>query len=216
MMKQIILLFILMVSSAPVFAVESDLISNTSRNINSSRDGYNLPEYDVAGRNQWSRKFNAQSSASKKNNAPALTIINEPYMPAMPVASSSNLNHMGQGQLHSQPQSLLISDDTPTNISPAPVKADIVTTMPLSEPVKTVDTWRARKGESLYQVLNRWSDRAGTKMTWSSIKSPKLPKNVSYVGTYQDAVTHVMKVAGADGMNSEWNAAPMPKDIASP
>lgn len=203
-----ILLLILFVFIGAKAQAENNTIDKRV-NSSSTQDRYNLPEYDTF----YKRSFFRQTNRVQKD-APALTIINEPYPP---MDRTNNLVHMGRGNVvdAQQPQSLLISDDTPTDISPPPVKADMVTMEPAvsQAPEKIVETWRARKGESLYQVLNRWSERAGTRMTWSSVKSPKLTKNISFVGTYQDAVTHAMKVAGAQDMNSEWDKSP---DVASP
>jgi hypothetical protein len=185
-MKKMVLMLCCFVIAGPAIAENNTLEKRV--NSSSTQDRYKLPEYKGTLKMQVKSEI---AQAKKKPNTPALTIINEPYNPQ--IISME------------QPQSLLIRDDVPTDVTPAPMKADMVT-MGSPEIIKTVETWRGRKGESLYQVLNRWSDRAGTKVTWSSMKSPRLDKDISYVGNYQDAVTYAMKTTGASGMVSEWNA----------
>lgn len=55
------------------------------------------------------------------------------------------------------------------------------------------ETWRARKGELLKDILKRWSDREGKDFVWSAAESPKISKEFSFVGTYEDAVARLMK-----------------------
>lgn len=59
-------------------------------------------------------------------------------------------------------------------------------------PKERFDTWRARKGENLKDVLARWSEREGTDFTWAAYESPKIGTDFSFVGEYGDAVTKLM------------------------
>ncbi len=63
---------------------------------------------------------------------------------------------------------------------------------PIPVPAERVDTWRARKGESMRDILKRWSDRAGTEFVWTAAESPKITDEFSYMGTFQDATTKLM------------------------
>lgn len=60
-------------------------------------------------------------------------------------------------------------------------------------PVARTDTWRARQGEVLKDVLKRWSDRAGNDFIWTAAESPKVSREFSYMGTFENAVAGLMQ-----------------------
>ncbi len=203
-MKQILLIIVMMVVATPALAVTSKPMMGA--NDASYIDPYKLPSYNNLKLNApWDNK-NKQSSGTKTKltkmpSVPALTIINEPYMPQNNVLQSDiKFNEILND--NSKLRSLTIIDDKPTDITPAPLKADIIAP---SEPIKITETWRARRGESLYQVLTRWSERAGTKLNWTSMSAPRLPQDVSFVGSYEDAVAHVLKISDVNNIKPEWN-----------
>ncbi len=202
-MKQILLMIIMVMIATPALAVTSKPIMGA--NDASYIDPYKLPSYNNLKLNApWDNKNKQSNRNTKLNkipNTPALTIINEPYMPQN-IAPQSDINFNEILSDNSKPKSLTIIDDKPTDITPAPLKADIIVP---SEPIKITETWRARRGESLYQVLTRWSDRAGTKLNWTSMSAPRLPQDVSFVGSYEDAVAHALKISGANGVKPDWN-----------
>lgn len=173
-MKFLILIIAITIFASTNFATAKDNTINGANKI----DPYNMPTYNkLKIDNPWLRNKTKESVAKPVNsNTPALTIINEPYMPfeKPPV------------------QSLTIRDNQPTDLTPMPLTADIVTAQP-----KTTETWRARKGESLHSVLSRWSERSETKITWSSFNSPNLPRDVSFIGSYENAVNELIKISGA-------------------
>ncbi|PZP55751.1 MAG: hypothetical protein DI586_05865 [Micavibrio aeruginosavorus] len=83
-------------------------------------------------------------------------------------------------------------------------------------PVERIDTWRARQGELLKDVLARWADREQTEFIWTAAESPKVSKEFSYVGKFDGAVTRLMaqdagtlKTKFADDV-PEVPAAPLP------
>ena len=78
-------------------------------------------------------------------------------------------------------------------------------------PEERQDTWRARKGEKLKEVLKRWSDRADTEFAWTAAESPVIKSEFSYVGTFQEATKRLMdKNAGQLKMKFADDIAPPP------
>ncbi len=170
-------------------------------------DPYEIPAYDGFNINNiWSKNKSKKNERTKikpaSSNTPALTIINEPYIAPVPKAEPVL-------------KSLTIRDNTPTALTPMPLTADIVTTKTPEPAIKAetftetfTETWRGRKGESLHTVLSRWSERAGRALTWSSTNSPTLPKDISFIGRYEDAVNEAIRVSGAQDIRSK------PKNLA--
>ncbi len=75
---------------------------------------------------------------------------------------------------------------------------------PLS--VNIVDTWRARKGENVRDVLQRWSDRSQTSLMWASPDTPILQKDFSFIGKYHDAVNQLIKLEGGANIHSQYRS----------
>lgn len=105
---------------------------------------------------------------------------------------------------------------------PATPKALVVEAPPqaaapvIPVPEERQDTWRARKGEKLKEVLKRWSDRAGTEFVWTAAESPMIKSEFSYVGTFQEATTRLMdKNAGQLKMKFADDVPP-PVNVAMP
>ena len=64
---------------------------------------------------------------------------------------------------------------------------------PLVKPSsRPADVWVASKGDNLKDILAVWSGRAGVDFVWSTTKSYKLPNNVSYTGTFDEAVRQLL------------------------
>ncbi len=63
---------------------------------------------------------------------------------------------------------------------------------PVPVPAERITSYRARKGENLKDILKRWSEREGTDFVWTAAESPKVSKDFSYVGNFEDAVTKIM------------------------
>ena len=72
-----------------------------------------------------------------------------------------------------------------------------------------LESWRARKGEPVREVVKRWSSREGTDLLWAAGDNPILKKDFSYVGSLEDAVAALIQANGtplytqyrSDGMN---------------
>ncbi len=62
----------------------------------------------------------------------------------------------------------------------------------MAVPAERIDTWRARQGELLKDVLARWADREQTEFIWTAAESPKVSKEFSYIGKFDGAVAGLM------------------------
>ncbi len=69
-----------------------------------------------------------------------------------------------------------------------------------------VESWRARKGETVRGVLQRWSVRGGTNLMWASADSPVLQNGFTYVGKFQDAVNALIRAEGGDRIHSQYRS----------
>lgn len=89
-----------------------------------------------------------------------------------------------------------------------------VPTIPV--PAERIDTWRARQGELLKDVLARWADREQTDFIWTAAESPKISKEFSYVGKFNEAVTKLMaQDSGTLKMKFEDDMPEMTASIAA-
>jgi Toxin co-regulated pilus biosynthesis protein Q len=76
----------------------------------------------------------------------------------------------------------------------------------IAEPVVINDTWRARKGETIRDVLQRWSERSQIHLMWASPESPILKDGFSFIGKYQDAVNLLIKKEGGETIHSQYRS----------
>ena len=98
-------------------------------------------------------------------------------------------------------------DDTAFEAEPvvqAPENILVLEHAPISEPyepviLNEVQTWRARSGESVRDVLARWSKREGVELVWSTPARKLLAQSVSFVGTFPEAVETLI----VDGVGNE-------------
>ena len=67
----------------------------------------------------------------------------------------------------------------------------------------STQTWRARQGETIQDVLGRWASRENINLKWESGNNPSLSKAFSYVGTFDSAVQELMALYGTLTMKSE-------------
>ena len=96
----------------------------------------------------------------------------------------------------------LIIRNTPSNDTMT------VTSTSSSMPMAETDTWRARKGEPVRDVLARWSERANVNLVWDSGQSATLAQDISTTGSFEDAVNEVIaKSSGADLVRTYSNDA---------
>ncbi len=71
--------------------------------------------------------------------------------------------------------------------------------------VVTVDTFRARKGEGLRDVLRRWADRAGVDLVWTMPGDILLDQDFSYVGVFSTAVKGLLADYPQSGITTTLN-----------
>lgn len=96
---------------------------------------------------------------------------------------------------------------------PAPMQfgatGQISAPVPETQPL---DTYRARKGESLRDVLRRWSDRAHVDLVWTMASDIILQHDFSHVGDFQPAVAGLLAQYPQSGIKTtlaEQGTAPL-------
>lgn len=70
--------------------------------------------------------------------------------------------------------------------------------------VRTVETYRARAGEHLRDVLRRWADRGGIDLVWNMPGDVILDKDFSYVGGFKDALKGLIAFYPQSGINTRF------------
>jgi hypothetical protein len=150
-------------------------------------------------------------------SAPALQVFNDRYVPD-DIRKKYNLDDTWYGTqpvktTEAAPKEVapiaLATPTAPIAITPVdvPAVAAEVASAEAPKPAPVfVDTWRARKGESLRDVLKRWSDRASANLMWASPETPNLQDDFSFVGKYQDAVNALIKENGSDKIHSQYRS----------
>lgn len=143
----------------------------------------------------------------------------EPLPSSKPVDDMSGMSVPVKGKESVAPaDSLMLSPKTLTpedKTGPAPVAAVPQAAPELTAKVSaiTVESWRARKGENLRDILKRWSDRGHANLMWASSEVPVLEKDFSFFGKYQDAVNALIKSTGGANIHSQYRSEgfdPMP------
>lgn len=159
--------------------------------------------------------------------APALQVFQDKYVPDA-IRKKYNLKDDWYGNDQpqtpqppaSQQRTLEIIQDSNAPQSIVPDAVEPVTAVPApviqAEPAAVVDTWRARKGENLRDVLQRWSTRGNTNLMWASPDTPVLQKDFSLVGKYQDAVNALIKETGGDKIHSQYRSEGMSPVMMTP
>lgn len=99
---------------------------------------------------------------------------------------------------------------------PVPLEAKPYVLQVTGAPTKKVETWRARKDESMREVLARWSKRAGTDLMWASAETPTLQKAFSFVGNFQDAVNALIAQEGGNQIHSQYRSEGMDPVMMTP
>lgn len=117
----------------------------------------------------------------------------------------------------------------PTPIAPTPeptvleIDSNAATSVPMKAQIQVpieskvaVESWRGRKGENIHDVLQRWAMRAGTTLMWASEDAPKLQKEFTYVGKFQDAVNELIRVEGGTKIHSQYRSEGLNPVMMSP
>lgn len=163
-------------------------------------------------------------------NAPALQTFEDRYVPDT-IKKKYGLSDdwYDEGKISVQPNASVLSTPMPLTreevLTPAPTNPDPVTedemvkdnkTVIVPAPVVLVDTWRARKGETVREVLKRWSVRQKTDLLWASTSSPLLEKDFSYVGKFQEAVNKMIAEAGGKDLHTQYRSDGLNPVMMSP
>lgn len=166
------------------------------------------------------------------SSAPALSVYNERYVPdavrekyklgddwassgpsAPPVAVAPSTAPVAAAITASaadvKPQSKPVEQavqSTPLTIAPQDTAAASASSIaPASgNAAAPVESWRARKGEAVRDVLRRWSEREQVNLMWASPNAPALQKDFSFIGSYHDAVQNLMKENGLGELHSQF------------
>jgi hypothetical protein len=142
--------------------------------------------------------------------APAQPIDpNDPYSPTR----ARMIDGQGEGAIAAP----LIPMKSPTSIIPTQPDPQLVVSGPVQEAAPSrvnrteimrqgsgpvLDTFRARKGESLRDVLRRWADRAGIDLVWNMPGDITLVKDYSYVGPFDRAVAGLVAAYPESGIKT--------------
>jgi len=168
-------------------------------------------------------------------DAPALKVFDEHYVPDSVRAKYSNAKPQSDisAPILAQPAVAPVAQPmAPQEIAPAagsdipnekPVQLTIIGNQPAA-PVSTysvskanvVESWRARKGENVRDVLRRWAERQNVDLMWASPDTPTLSKEFSYVGKFQDAVNMLLKQSGEKELHSQFRSEGMNPVMMTP
>lgn len=173
-------------------------------------------DFSTTGQAEQSAESIAPVSISE-TKAPALQVFQDKYVPDS-IRKKYNLKDdwYGNGNQPSLPQMIapepidpIVDDGISSTVTPIYQEG-------MQQAPVIVDTWRARKGENLRDVLQRWSTRGETNLMWASPDTPLLPKDFSFVGKYQDAVNALIKEAGGDNIHSQYRGEGMKPTMMTP
>lgn len=169
----------------------------------------------------------AESGEQGSATSSALVVYNEYYVPDS-IRSKYHLENKPSTPAENLPivedvrQEASEQNDTPLTASsalptpPAPVETrptlnietvntapPLPETTPPTSPTQAIETWRARKGENLRNVLTRWAARESVDLKWNSKSTPDLSKDFSFVGKFEDAVAKLLEEATGNHLQSQ-------------
>lgn len=131
---------------------------------------------------------------------PALQIYNDRYVP-----DSVKKKYGLEDNWFSQPQTILPPQLPQTTPEMAPM--DIIAVTPAApKPLHISQSWRARKGENVRDILRRWSEREKTELMWASEDVPVLLNDFSYVGKFQGAVNQLVSDASGGKLHLQFRS----------
>lgn len=96
-------------------------------------------------------------------------------------------------------QSLVIRNSATTYGEPSYVATPSV-------PMTEAQSWRARQGESVREVLQRWSSRSGVNLVWDNAGSATVAQDISYFGSFEDAVDELIHKSTGEGLESQFQS----------
>lgn len=165
---------------------------------------------------EYSPKPEEQSYEVQKGidkSAPSLKVFNERYASDSAHKKYSlpeNWDAQGWAQENVQGEEQKEATQPPEILMPESIKEqqqdEQLVIMAPPQKVRTVDSWRARKGENVRDVLRRWSERQSVDLMWASPDTPSLQKDFSFFGNFQDAVNNLLRDAGGKGLHSQFRS----------
>lgn len=142
----------------------------------------------------------AESGSVESSTSSPLTVYDDHYVPDS-VRAKYNLSETS-APLSLTPSvsqdkngSRLVIDPSVPEVAPPPV---VKTTA--NEPV--VESWRARKGENLQDVLRRWGERQSVDVQWNSKNTLFVAQDFTFVGTFDGAVARLLKDNAKDTLKT--------------
>lgn len=128
---------------------------------------------------------------------PALQIYNDRYVP-----DSVKKKYGLRDEWFAKPQTIL----PPETINEV-VPVDTIAVVPTPQkPESVTQSWRARKGENVRDILRRWSEREKTELMWASEDVPVLLNDFSYVGKFQGAVNQLVFDASGGRLHLQFRS----------
>ncbi|MDY0030108.1 MAG: TcpQ domain-containing protein [Pseudobdellovibrionaceae bacterium] len=168
-------------------------------------------------------------------DAPALKVFEEHYVPDSVRAKYGNEQPQPAAAtpvLAQQAVAPVAQPVAPQDIAPAagsdipqekPVQLTVISSQPAASvstytasKANVVESWRARKGENVRDVLRRWAERQNVDLMWASSDAPTLSKEFSYVGKFQDAVNMLLKQSGEKELHSQFRSEGMNPVMMTP
>lgn len=166
------------------------------------------------------KKYNLDENWYGKGAAPA---VPETPSPSTPPMKTLEVISTAPPVKTNAPVPLSVMD-VPAE-APAPRHGTVITIPPSAQslsgqtPVKQeeiVDSWRARKGENLHDVLQRWSKRGATNLMWATPDAPVIKNDFSFVGKYKEAVDALIKQEGGADIHSQYRSEGMNPIMMTP
>lgn len=138
----------------------------------------------------------ARAESGQANSASsALVVYSDRYVPDS-VRAKYHLQDQAEPQSLQAPEAAA----SPQLVIESPVAQtgqDKVTTQG-----SVVESWRARKGERLQDVLRRWGERHAVDVKWNSSNALVVGKDFTFMGTFEAAVDGILKENAGDSLKS--------------
>ncbi|MBL8641260.1 MAG: TcpQ domain-containing protein [Alphaproteobacteria bacterium] len=145
----------------------------------------------------------ASAESGEQGSAPssALVVYNEYYVPDS-IRSKYHLENKPSTPAENLPIVEDVRQEAPEQ-NDTPLTGSSALPTPPTSPTQAIETWRARKGENLRNVLTRWAARESVDLKWNSKSTPDLSKDFSFVGKFEDAVAKLLEEATGNHLQSQ-------------
>ena len=148
----------------------------------------------------------ASAESGERGSAPssALVVYNEYYVPDS-IRSKYHLENKPSTPAENLPIVEDVRQEAPEQNDTPLTRSSALSTPPPPVPPSTqaIETWRARKGENLRNVLTRWAARESVDLNWDSKSAPDLSKDFSFVGKFEEAVEKLLEESTGNHLQSQ-------------